>query len=188
MTYRSGTTKIDDEAVDGLLGTNNSLAYKVHEIEKHFHNHEDWFGLAATPVAETHRADALSTGTVAPFQIDAGSDTWGAWVQILGSTDTPHRSGMVKFDMHKLQVSDAEKTDIPIFIQISAGATGDAGVAALDYTTIAYQTAVTKAGEGAVSFMQSRLAVGTKVWARCIAIGTDTMTLDFYFGLHEYAG
>ena len=32
---------IDTVAVDGLSGVSNSLAYKVHEIEKHFHNSED---------------------------------------------------------------------------------------------------------------------------------------------------
>lgn len=49
--------KIDNRAVDGLLGVNNSLAYKVHEIEKHFHNQEKWCGVAAIADAELHVAD-----------------------------------------------------------------------------------------------------------------------------------
>ena len=84
MTYFPNT-KIDDEAVLGLLGTSNSLAYKVHEIEKHFHSSGSWFGAANTPTA-THFADRIGTCTD-PFEINGGDSsatpTWGDWVQIL---------------------------------------------------------------------------------------------------------
>ena len=36
------TDKIDQAVTDGLAGTSNSLAYRVHEIEKHFHGREFW--------------------------------------------------------------------------------------------------------------------------------------------------
>ena len=58
--------KIDAEAVNGLMGTVDSLSYKVHEIEKHLHNWERWLGLAAVPVGETHRFDIDS---MTPFQM-----------------------------------------------------------------------------------------------------------------------
>jgi len=180
--------KIDSLATAGLAGTSNSLAYRVHEIEKHFHNSEDWFGLAASPSAETHRADDITDGTLAPFQIDAGNDAWGSWLQILGSSDTPNRTNMVKFDLHKLQIVDSETTNVHYFIQIAAGATGADALAAGAYTTIAYLTPTQQSAEAAIHFMMPRVAVGTKVWARGLAVGTDTCTLDFYFGLHEYAG
>ena len=179
--------KLDDKATLGLAGTYNSLAYRVHEIEKHFHNSEDWFGVAASPSA-TNKADDVTTGTLAAFQIDAGEDAWGAWVQILGSADTPNRDGMAKFDLHKIQFVDAETAAVKFFVQISVGATGDAGITALNYTTIAYTSAASKATEAAVNFMMKRADAGSLVWARCMAIGTDTCTLDFYFGLHEYVG
>ena len=47
-----GLEKIDNLAVDGLNGVNNSLAYKVHEIEKHFHNVEYWVGDGGGGVAD----------------------------------------------------------------------------------------------------------------------------------------
>lgn len=31
----------------GLLGTSNSLAYRVHELERHFHGYERWYGKSA---------------------------------------------------------------------------------------------------------------------------------------------
>ena len=190
--------KIDAEAVDGLLGANNSMAYKIHEIEKHFHNSEDWFGVADTPSA-THFADDISAHTLAtpvdPFQITAGNDVWGAWVQVLGSGDTPNRTvakgfanDMVKFDPQKILIAGAGATDVHTFVQIANGVSGAAGLAAGDYTTMAYTTAVSKAGEGAVEFMHARVSAGEEVWVRCLAIGENTMTLDFYLGLHEYKG
>jgi len=36
------TDKIDSAATLGLEGTSNSLAYRVMELERHFHNVERW--------------------------------------------------------------------------------------------------------------------------------------------------
>ena len=185
----SRNPKIDNQATDGLAGVHNSLAYRVHEIEKHIHNDEDWFCLAAVPDGEVHVADNIAGATAgAPFQIDAGNDAWGDWVQLLGSTDTPARSGSAKFDLHKIQIVDSEETSTHTFVQISAGETDGVGISGDNYTTVAYLTPTNQAAEAAISFMQKRQNVGTKMWARCWAIGKTTMTLDFYFGLHEYSG
>ena len=43
-TIEASTDKIDGDAVDGLSGVADSLAYKVHELEKHVHNREYWYG------------------------------------------------------------------------------------------------------------------------------------------------
>jgi hypothetical protein len=183
--------KIDSLAVDGLAGVSNSLAYKVHEIEKHFHSCEDWFGVADTP-SGTHFADDMTDHTLAapvdPFQIDAGNDVWGAWVQVFGTGDTPNRTDMVKFDLHKIQIVDSETANVHTFIQIGSGASGAAALSAGTYTTVAYLTPTAQSSHGAINFMQSRVAVGTAIWARCLAVATNTMTIDFYLGLHEYAG
>lgn len=176
----------------GLLGVSNSLAYRVHEIEKHFHSNEDWFGLADTPDAEVHRADDVTDHVLAnpidPFQLDAGNEVWGSWVQILGSSDTPNRAGMAKFDMHHIQVVASESTNIQTFIQIAWGADGATGLAAGDYTTVPYLTPTNQAAETSIPVMMERITVGTKVWARCLGMGENTMTLDFFFGIHEYVG
>ena len=184
----TNSPKVDAEATDGLDGTEDSLAYRVHEIEKHFHNCEDWFGVSAVPPDATNRADDITDGSLQPFAIDAGNNTWGNWVQILGTADTPNRADKVKFDLHKLLIVDADSNNKAIFIQISAGASGDGGVSNGDYTTIAYMTATGAAAEGPVELKMGRIDVGTKVWARAMAPGVDTLEIDFYFGIHEYDG
>lgn len=68
--------KIDKKTTDGLSGVNNSLSYRVEEIEKHFHGREKWFGLAASPSGETHRADRMN-GAILPFQLEAGDSAFG---------------------------------------------------------------------------------------------------------------
>ena len=91
--------KIDEQATDGLLGTSNSLAYRVHEIERHLHSGGRWFEAAAVPDGEDHVADRIGSGAGA-FEIDAGNDTWGDWTQILGADDTPTVAGKTHFDPH----------------------------------------------------------------------------------------
>ena len=180
----SNSPKIDDETVTGLLGTNNSLAYKVHEIEKHLHNVERWMGLAASPSGETHRADSDS---MTPFRIDAGNDTWGAWVQICGSDDTPVTAGMVKLDVHRIVISDVENTKTLTKIQLAGGASGAAALAAGDYTEIMLMPE--KDGkQDPIDVMMPRFIAGTKGWARCWVSGENTSWIDFFYGLHEYKG
>ena len=36
--------------------------------------------------------------------------------------------------------------------------------------------------------MSSRVATGTKVWARAACIGATAKTINVYFGIHEYEG
>ena len=52
--------KIDNQATLGLLGTNNSLAYRVHEIEKHFHSPERWLGILGAQTATDWADDTLT--------------------------------------------------------------------------------------------------------------------------------
>jgi len=181
-------TKIDKTPVSGLLGAVNSLGYKVHEIEKHFHNWERWYGKAVTANGEIHVADTLIQGAVTPFQIDAGNLDWGAWVQILGSSDTPTNVGgtYTKYDVHSIQVVANERAN-PYFIQFAFGATAASAITAGEYTAkvLAFDGVNS---ETSFSIMMNRANAGTKAWARCKCPGQNTATLDFYFGVHEYIG
>jgi len=60
MTQFYGLEKIDNKAVDGLLGVSNSLGYRVHEIERHLHGRERWLGKAGSQTA-TDWADNVLT-------------------------------------------------------------------------------------------------------------------------------
>ena len=179
-------TKIDGATTDGLAGTSNSLAYRVHEIEKHFHSSGSWFGLAANPAAETHAASRIDS-TTGPFQIDAGNDDWGTWTLILGSDDTPARAGQTKFDPHEMAVVATEGA-FTYFIQFARGATGAAGLAAGTYTEVVFESdAVGQKAAGVTKVQTGRANAGDKLWARCKALGENTATIDFYLGIHEYA-
>ena len=108
----SGDVLIDHAATAGLAGTRNSLAYRIHEIERHLHSWERWFAAAAVAVGETHVADRINDSQT-PFRLDGGNDTWGSWVQILGSTDLPVIVGRAKYDIHKLVFNNI--TSYPFF-------------------------------------------------------------------------
>lgn len=176
----------DNVATDGLTGTNNSLAYRVAEIERHFHSYERWFETAAVPSGETHVADQIGDGGGA-FQVDAGNDDWGAWVQILGSSDTPAIAGNVKFDLHRVDV-EATEADVTYFMQFAFGDSGAAALASGDYTEAVFKANTNRVDAGPVEVQARRKNVGTKVWARCMSPGTNTATIDFYIGIHEYEG
>lgn len=182
------TDKIDAAIIDGLSGASNSLGYKVEEIEKHLHNREKWFGVAAVTNGEIHVADRMAGG-ISPFVLTAGNDDFGSWVQILGSSDTPVVAGNTKFDAHRFLVTATNSTN-PYIIQIAGGESADlaALVAAEAFTEAPYIAATNNNDSGISDVMSSRVAAGTKVWARCACIGGNGTTLNAYIGLHEYAG
>lgn len=180
------TSKIDNAATDGLLGVENSLAYRLEEIEKHLHNREKWFGLAGTPSGETHVADRMAGG-ILPFQLIAGNDDFGSWVQILGSSDTPIRGSSQKFDGHRFMITDTNSTD-PFIIQVVSGETFGIAlkITTEEFTEVPYISATNNNDSGVGDIMSSRIDVGEKVWARCACIGSSGSTIDFYHGIHEY--
>lgn len=180
------TAKIDKLATDGLAGTNNSLAYRTHEIERHLHSYERWLETAASASGETHVADRIGDGNGA-FVLDAGNDDWGAWVQVLGSSDTPVMAGNVKFDLHRIEVSATERNEI-YFVQIALSDSGAAALATDDYTEIVFKPASNQIDSGPVMVQTRRKDVGTKVWARCKCPGQNTATMNLFIGLHEYEG
>jgi len=179
------TDKIDLATADGLQGTHYSLSYYLGEIHRHLHSQGRWFEKAGTPEGEFHVADRIGLGTGA-FRIDAGNDTWGDWLQILGSQDTPVNDGDYAFDPHQFVVEDTER-NATYFVQIAAGSTGAAALTAGTYVEFVYSATVQKE-VGIVKIQTGRALTGTKLWARCMCPDNDTGWLDFYFGLHCYEG
>lgn len=162
---------------------------RVKEIEKHLHNREFWLGAQAVPVGTVNVADDMTDGTTAPFTPDAGNDTWGAWLQIVGSGDTPLQSGKTKYDLHRLLPFDDQEANAPTFIQIAWGNVDAAtALAAGDYSTTAYLTPTNQGASAPVEVLMPRIDVGKMAWIRIMAIGENTMNLSFYIGLHEYDG
>ena len=184
-TILSYTEKIDDVAVDGLTGVQNSLAYKVANIERDLIGGARWFEAAATPDGEDHVADRIGSGSGA-FQMDAGNDTWGDWLQILGSDDTPVMTGRAYFSPRRFIVEDTERATT-YFVQMGRGASGDAALTANNYTEFVYSATVQK-DVAVMEVHTGRAPAGSKVWIRCMCPGNDTATMDFYFGITEFEG
>lgn len=179
------TDKIDQAATDGLSGTSNSAAFRTEELERHFHNWERWFGLAAVPNGEIHVAD-LITDNPSPFQADGGNDTWGAWVQVLGSSDTPAMAGNTQYDLHQMDIMTVERSNATHLIQAALGASGAAALAAGTYTDLVFRPQSVQGRAAPIPFLTRRQDTGTKAWVRVLVKGQNTGTMDFYIGCHEY--
>jgi hypothetical protein len=167
-------------------GQMDTIEEEVIEIEEHLHNREKWFGLAAVPNGEIHRADRVG-GTIQPFQLVSGNNTFGQWVQILGSADTPIETGKTYFDAHRYMVTSTNSTT-PFIIQIAAGeSAGLAGkIANEEFTEVMYISATNNNDSGIEEVMSIRVPAGQKIWARCADIGGNGTNINFYYGIHEY--
>lgn len=182
--------QIDIQAVNGLNGVADSLAYRVEEIEHHLHSYESWMSAAASPSGEIHVADNI-TVTQASFQVDAGNDTWSTWLQILGSSDTPVQSAIetnTKFDLHRIAVVAVENANADHFVQLGCGASGAAALAAGTYTEFVFRPISVQADATIYEAQMRRQAATTKCWLRLLVDTKNTSTMDFYFGVHEYPG
>ncbi len=184
---KAETEKIDNVSASGLTGAPGSVSYEIEEVDRHIHNFERWMSKAAAAVGETHVADRI-TDSQTPFQADGGNDTWGPWIQVLGSDDTPVRTAQEKYDMHRLLIVSHEHNTNCYFVQIGFGESGAAALSAESYTEITLVTGSGATEVGPVDLLSRRQDKETKAWARVWAVGKDTGTLDFLLGIHEYEG
>jgi len=185
-----GTSEIETK-VDGIQADITTIDNKVDiitdevtEVETHLHSYGKKFEVAAVANGEIHVADRIGDGS-GSFQVDAGNDDWGAWVQLFGSSDTPAVAGKTFYDLHVIQVESTERA-ATYFIQIGFGATGAAALTANTYTDVIYTAQSNQIDSAPIAFQSKRQAAGTKAWARCKCPGQDTATINFYPGLHEY--
>ncbi len=182
--------KIDNLAVDGLLGVNNSLAYRIDDIEKHFHSPETHIGKKGTQTATDWAEEAsLTLFRAISGSADYGGDT-GDEALVLGTDDGPFKTGMVKFDFHKLFIATLSTDDIFCVRIIWGTGIMDDAITAKQYSHIIFTNnpAGSKAGGAPITVMMPRLTYGTdKIWVQ-IKCATDDAYMDFYAILHEYAG
>jgi len=136
---KSQTDKIDSVAVNGLSGVVDSLAYKVHELEKHFHNSEQVFG---------NNVNYMGADVPIPFVVEGGDNAWGTELMITMGTTIESGSATKKFDFNQLYVTavdDADEVSIIEFLYGTAGATIE------DVVTDDSSDNFTKAGHGLVN-------------------------------------
>jgi hypothetical protein len=153
--------------------------------ENHAHSHCLWMAAAAVPAGETHAADRFSPDAVATFQLDAGNLTWGAWVLLLGSSDTPVIAGKLAYDSGIIFVTASER-NVPYIIQFGHGTSGAAALAANEISELVYTVLSAASDARPIELKMDRHNSGTKLWARCFCPTQNTGTINFYLGLHEY--
>ena len=184
--------KIDDLAVNGLSGIRNSLAYKVEELEKHFHSRERWFGISADQAGADWNESVSDASMPDIFTAISGNDTYGAdandEAKVIGTGDTCGITGMTKFDLHRIVIIDASATTFYILRIVYGSDTLANNITAGQYSEVVFQRN-TGAGEAhgtPLAIQMPRLTWGTdKVWIQAKNT-TDNADVDFFFGLHCY--
>ena len=147
--------KIDSYAVNGLSGVANSLAYKVHEIEKHFHTSEQVFG---------NSANDMTADEPVKFTVTGGNNAWGTELMLTDGTVIESGSATKYFDLNEIyivSVSAANKISVleflysPINTGVACtfdftGGTVDDMVSAVAHGLADGDKVVLKAGAGAL--------------------------------------
>jgi hypothetical protein len=190
MAYTSETQKIDKKAVDGLLGISNSLAYKVHEIEKHLHSSGRFFGYSGTPNA------TATIMSLTPWNLVSGAGTYGTAVQIFkGDENFDLPFTPTHFDPHRLFIEDASADGLYKIRIANSGWNGSshtyanmaAAVAAGKYTESLIAIADNKKPEGSIAVQTGRATVGSMVWAQ-VWSSVNGADIDGIVGVHTYVG
>ena len=182
---KAETDKIDGAATDGLLGVSNSLAYRVNELERHFHNVERWWGAVAAP----DETNAIEANVNRPFVATSGNNTWGTAIPICGTGDNPVLATDTKYDIHRLLITDLDDDTSPWRVRIiwGTGTSGDAITADQWSEMMVMSNAVpgNRAGGSPVDVIMRRENVGVKLWVQ-VWNDTNGEELSFFWGAHGY--
>jgi hypothetical protein len=191
--------KIDNAAVLGLAGTPGSLAYKVDEIEHHFHGPARWLGATA--------AAGVGPGLITsllPFKTIASgtAQTYGTAMVVFDGTedfDLPYTC--FKFDPHMVLIVSTGASNMTWKFRVASSAWNGsshtyanmaAAVAAKQYTTLEVRIDDRNAVDKPLAFMSSRVRVGSIIWCQVMnnsGTGDDaSRTIGYTVGIHGYPG
>ena len=172
-----------------ITTTRTTIFDEVEIIETHIHNRERWFGKSADQSGDDWGIEAGLT----PYQAISGNGDFGGdandEAKVLGSEDTSSISGMTYFDPHRILVITQSVTTAYILRVIYGTGTMAAAESAGQYSDVPIISDTTKqnsAGGRPLDMIMPRCAAGCQIWIR-IKNATDNATLDFLFGIHEYA-
>ena len=190
MVFWRGTEdipEIDSKAASGLLGTPDSIAYRIHKIESHFHVEERWWGAVAVPDED---ANVIEANVDRPFAAISGLNAWGAAIPILGTADDPTALSGVYFDPHRIMIVDMDENNDVWRIRFiwGTGTSGEA-IAADQWTEVMIASMISKVkdiGGSPVEMRCPRIPMGYKMWCQVWNEAADT--LSFFYGVHGYPG
>lgn len=184
LTLQGDSEKIDDAATDGLAGTEDSLSYRVEEVERHLHNRGRFWGSNGA----ADETNAIAATVSVPFVAVSGNDTWGTAIPICGTSDNPVGAADTKFDAHLILVTDTDHaTPYRIRLIYGSGTSGDA-ITAGQWSEAMFITSTGPFSSGVpLSLIMHRVDVGWKLWAQ-VWNATNGSNVDFFWGAHGYPG
>jgi len=167
---------------------------ELYEIAAHLHSYSRAYEPKAVTTA-TRFADAFGAvpATANFWSVTSANPAgWGAWVQILGTADTPFSNidanvpVAVQFDLSEILIINSDFTGL-CGVQLGFGASGAAALLAGTYSTEPIFVLNGATAERVVFHVKNtNIAVGTPVWIRILTPGQTAKQLDIIFNLHEY--
>ena len=170
-----GTHNIDGLASIGLLGTVDSLGYKVDELIRHHHNSEQWYGLGTTTIGRN---------TLAPIVITAGTTAmWGEKLLIAGGTEIEGGSATKQFDFHRIVLTAITTTAKLAYLRFRTGTAVVGGNAIVSEVPVRKDT--NQGGFDPIEILSDRLPCNSPLWVEAMSeAGGDA--ISFFVGLHTY--
>ena len=162
--------KIDGMETDGLAGVHDSLAYRVEEIEKHFHNRELAYG---------NTSNAMAADAPVKFTVTGGNNAWGTELMLTDGTVIESGSSTKKFDMNHLYVVSASAANKISIIEFLSSPIGTPVACTFDFTSGTVEDMVVCVGHG--------LADGDKVVfkAGCGALPAEILGHVVYYVVNK---
>lgn len=175
-----------DLVAGSLAAVAQTIETEVHEVEKHLHSRGRYWGAVAVP----DETNAIEANVNRPFAATSGNNTWGTAIPICGTGDVPVPAGLIKFDAHRLLITDLDDDTTPWRIRFiyGTGTSADAITAGQWSEEMIITNAVpgNRAGGVPLDFQMPRVDVGAKMWCQ-VWNDTNGEVLSFFWGAHGYA-
>lgn len=164
-TVTATVAKIDNAAVNGLMGTPDSLAYIADETEHHVHSPQKIYGATSGSVPTMVRRSLV------PITVTAGDTVWGTELIIYNGSGISENS----FDMNQMRVSavgTANRLAIYEFLYFAPGTP---------------KAATTNATNDKVTDATNTVANNDKIYFPTLT-GTGVVVYEVYFVINRAAG
>lgn len=163
--------KVDDLAVNGLTGVEDSLAYKVEEIEKDLHNTGCVYG---------NDSNAMALDEPVKFTVIGGDDAWGTELLLTDGTVVESGDSTKKFDLNTLYIVSVSAANKISIISFRSGVKGTPLTAV---TITAADDKFTKVGHGlsngdTVYFSAITTTTGINIYTVYYVVGVDGNDFD----------
>lgn len=155
-------------------------------IEDHVHNYERWFG--ASPGQTGPGLQNSLTG----FRLTSSStlNVFGSVVTILDGTETPTKTSMTKFDLHRLLLINVQNNSKTYRIRFANNSKGHANyaaaVAAGIYSDLCLRIDTAPVHGFPYEIKSERFPAGTIIWAAVATADSLAQWIDFMVAIHEY--